>query len=197
MKKHVILAVFVIVLIIGFLTGFYLYRIKIANNSENLEIAEKIEDECTYIAEYNSVEDLISANSKQEKISPNCKITFKIFYKKCGHIIEKEEEIDKSNVNLTEKELRSKFPNWEIQRFTPTEITMYCQMDDFCNEHYKIKEENGSVSVYQIDKDNNEKFLRKTDIELKFLEDEDLNKLKDGIIVTSKRELNEVLEDFE
>ena len=185
-------------MIIGFFTGSYLYKInQIQKNNKQLEIAEQIEDECTAITEFNLEEELISANSKEQKTSPNCTIIFKIYYQKCGHLIEKKEEIKTSEVNLTEEELKNKFKDWEIQKFTSSEIVLYKEIDEFCNEHYVLREKNGNIAIFNLDQFNNENFLEMTDISIEYLENEDLEKLKNGIYINSKKELNKTLEDFE
>ena len=185
-------------MVIGFYAGSYLYKInQIQKNNKQLEIAEKIEDECTAISELNSKEELISANSKEQKTSPNCAIIFKIYYQKCGHLIEKKEEIKTSEVNLTEEELKSKFKDWQIQKFTSSEIILYKEIDDFCNEHYVLREKNGNIAVFNVNQNNKEELIQITDISIEYLEEEDLEKLKSGIYINSKKELNKTLEDFE
>ena len=198
MKKYTIATIIIIITIIGFFTGIYLYKIIDVENNSNIEIAkEQIEDECTYLGEFAYNDNLISANSSEEKTSPNCVVVLKIYYEECGHIIEKKETIKDADVNLTEKELQERFPDWEIQKFTSSEIVLYKEVNDFCNEHYMVKEQDGYVVIFSIDKNNNKTFLEKTNISILYLEDEDLNKLKSGIYVESKKELNKILEDFE
>ena len=53
------------------------------------------------------------------------------------------------------------------------------------------------ISVYKIDNNNKEIFYRNTNIAVKYLAEEDKDKLKSGIKVYSKEELNAALEDFE
>ena len=43
----------------------------------------------------------------------------------------------------------------------------------------------------------NEKFLRSTDISSEYLTPEDLEKLKNGIEIYTKKDLNKTIEDFE
>ena len=48
MKKYTIITIVVIGLILGFITGTYLYKINHINDkNEPEQIAEKIEDDCT------------------------------------------------------------------------------------------------------------------------------------------------------
>lgn len=198
MKKYAFLII-VIVMTLGFFTGSYLYKINRIesneNNEDNLKISELIEDECTAITEYGS--NLISTNSKEQKISPNCLIVLKIYYKKCGHLSESKKNIEEVDVNLTEEELKAKFPDWELQKFTPSEIVLYKEVNEFCNEHYVLKEKDGNIVVFSLDENNNEKLEETTSISTNYLEEEDLEKLKSGIYIISKKELNKALEDFE
>ena len=199
MKKYTIITIIVIGIILGFLTGVYLYKInQISDKEELIEIAE-IEDECTEIAELNESGklDLVRTNSNDQKTSPNCVLTLKIYYNNCGHLIEKKEDIKETEVNMTEEELKDKFSEWEIQKFTPTEIVMYKEVNEFCNEHYLLKEKDGYISIYSLDENNNEKFIETTDISIEYLTEEDLENIEKGITVYTKKELNKTIEDFE
>ena len=198
MKKYTV--IMVVALILGFLVGVYLYKINYKkNNNEEMKIAQKVEDECTDFAELeaNGALTTIVTNGQEEKISPNCLLTLKIYYKTCGHLIEKSKNIEQSLVNLTEEELRKQLPEWEIQKFTPEQIVLYKELNEFCNEHYKLKIENGYVRIYELNEQNNEKLLKSTEISSEYLTPEDLKKLRTGIEVYTKKELNKTIEDFE
>ena len=41
---------------------------------------------------------------------------------------------------MTEEELNERFKDWVIQKFTPTEIVLYKEIDAFCDEHFLLKE---------------------------------------------------------
>ena len=76
-------------------------------------------------------------------------------------------------------------------------IVLYKELNEFCNEHYKLKIENGYVRIYEVDEQKNEKLLKSTDISSEYLTTEDLEKLKNGIEIYTKKELNKTIEDFE
>ena len=84
MKRYTIIAILTIGIILGFFTGVYLYRINKINNEQIEYTAEKVEDECTIIGKLDEEElqNLISTNSNEEKTSPNCVLTLKIYYEK-------------------------------------------------------------------------------------------------------------------
>jgi len=199
MKKYTIIAIIIVGITLGFLTGLYLYRInKIDYNNKEI-IAETIEDDCTAIAQLNDEElsNIIQTSKTQEKTSPNCMITLKVYYEICEHLIETRKNIEEPQVNLTEEELKRKFPDWEIQKFTSNEIVLYKEINEFCNEHFLLKEEDGYISIYKLDKNNNLQFFQTTEISTDYLAEEDLNKIINEIKVYTQKELNKILEDFE
>ena len=105
--------------------------------------------------------------------------------------------IEDAVVNMTEQELREKFYEWEIQKFTPTEIVLYKELDGFCNEHFLLKEKDGYIAIYKLDENNNSELFKTTEISIEYLAEEDLENIKQGIKIYTKRELNKTLEDFE
>lgn len=198
MKKYTSIILIFIVIIIGFYTGFYLYKIKHLNNDNNINIGEEtIEDECTILGELEEKGQIISTNNDENKVSPNCIITLKIYYKKCGHLVEKKEIINNTEVNLTQSEIQEKFNDWELQKFTSKEIVLYKEVNEYCGEHYMLKEKDGYVAVFKLDENKNEEFIENTDIATKYLTENDYEKIKNKIYVYSKKELSKTLEDFE
>ena len=199
MKKYTIIAIVTVGIILGFFTGIYLYKINELDNSEQIQIAQTVEDECTALGELSDqeLENLITTSSEEEKSSPNCVITLKVYYNKCQHLIESKQKIEDTEVNLTEEELGERFSDWEIQKFTPTEIVLYKEVDEFCNEHYLLKEDNGYIAIYKLDENENETLYETTEIPTEYLPEEDQEKIQNGMKIYTEKELNKTLEDFE
>ncbi len=199
MKKYTIITIITIGIILGFLTGIYLYRLNRITHEQKDYIAEKVEDECTAIGELDEEElaNLITTNNSEEKTSPNCIITLKVYHEACGHLIESRQSIEETEVNITEEELKEKFSDWEVQKFTPTEIVLYKEVDEFCDEHYLLKEDNGYITIYKLDENDNAQIYNTTDISTEYLAEEDLEQIRNGIKVCTDKELNKTLEDFE
>ena len=53
------------------------------------------------------------------------------------------------------------------------------------------------IAIFKLDQNNNQTFLEKTDISTEYLTEKDLENIKRGIIIYSKKELNKTIEDFE
>ena len=199
MKKYTVIAIIAVGILLGFLTGLYLYKINQIDYSNTEIIAETIEDDCTAIAQLNNedISNLIETNNKEEKTSPNCIIALKVYYETCEHLIETRKNIEEAQVNLTEEEVKQRFEDWEIQKFTPNEIVLYKEVNEFCNEHFLLKEENGYIAIYKLDKNENAEIFQTTEISTDYLADEDLEQIKNGIKVYTEKELNKTLEDYE
>ena len=65
------------------------------------------------------------------------------------------------------------------------------------NTKYTIKNENDYVTIYKIEENGEEALFKTTTINTKYLTDEDLEILDQGIEIIGREELNRLLEDFE
>jgi len=128
-----------------------------------------------------------------------CYISFeKKYYNDCGHLREEEKKIDEKLINKTESEFQIEYIGWEIQKFTPSEITVYKEVYDFCDEHYLLKEMEGEIIIYALDKNGNQReVIRETGIQTKYLSEVDIENLKKGINVYGEKDLNQIIEDYE
>ena len=62
---------------------------------------------------------------------------------------------------------------------------------------YILKSENSIINIYYINERNEEILYKTTDISTKYLSEEDIKELEEGIEVKGIQELNKKLEDFE
>lgn len=195
MKKYIVL-ILIIGLAASIILGFYLHKLS------------KIDEQIAFEAEYRKLETeniirqaenvLEETSSIEEKTTPNTKLIEKIYYRDCEHLVTEEKEISEELINKTKSEMQIEYIGWEIQKFTSNEVTVYKEVNDYCNEHYMLIENEGQIVVYKLDKyDNKQEKIKETGIYTKYLPDEDMKNLKNGIRVNSKKELNQYLEDFE
>ena len=99
---------------------------------------------------------------------------------------------------MTKDDLIEEYPNWEIKEFSKERVVLYKEEQGFCNEHYLVKDVDGLVTIYNMD--NNDKannLVEITEIETKYLTENDQENLKEGIKVYTKQKLNKLIEDFE
>lgn len=193
--KKVLWLFLVLAIVIGFFVGKYLY-IK-ENNNENEVVGENIAG--TKVNTVNIIENVdVPTSTKDEKISVNTKIVQQLYYNKCNHMIETVMKDTTKYINMTEDMLKKEFPNWEIKEFTSEKVVLYREEEDFCNEHFLVKDVDGYVTIYTLNASNEVlEILKTTDIATKYLTDADKSSLKDGITIYTEKNLNKLIEDFE
>lgn len=196
MKKWGIIIAFIIIFIIAIFVGNYIYDS--SNKEENTIKSENTSNSIVNQVDYSVRNDItINTDSEEEKVSPNATLILKKHYKECDHTIKEYAEIPEEFVNLTKSEIEKEYPEWEVEKFTPLDIILIKEEEGFCNEHFILKEEQGVIIVYKIDKQGEESLYDTTGISVEYLTENDKLELKNGIKVYGKEELNSMLENYE
>lgn len=141
--------------------------------------------------------DVIFTSYSKFKVTPNTKIVFETIYNKCNHKDVKEEIASKEIVNFNEQELKNKYKDYEIKQFSVEKVILYKEIDEYCGNHFLLKEEEGVVAIYKIKNDGSEELMDLTDISVQYLPEADMLKLKNGIKIYGEKNLDKALEDFE
>lgn len=156
---------------------------------------ETVEDDC--MNEYMEENLTQTTSANEEKVAANAILILKKYYAKCDHTINEYVELPKELVNMTKNEVEEQYPEWEVIGFSPEKITLYKEFDESCNEHFKLKIEDGKVFIYKMNEDGKEEVYEKTNISSEYLTDTDLINIQNGLEVYGQEELNKVIEDFE
>ncbi len=200
MNKLIVTMLAIVVVIGAILTAVMVFTPKHSQDVEKIqtEIAEEeILDECTDEYEEMEYENTVKANTQEEKTSPNCSLTIKTYYPKCGHTKSEYTNLPQDFVNLSKEELQERYQDYEIQDFATNAIVIYQEKQGDCGEHYRVKDKNGTVTIYQVLEDGKEQEMETTGITTEYLPDTDKINMKNGIQVNGKQELNQLIEDFE
>lgn len=202
MKKVWIIGLIITIIIIGIILGIFIYNNNANNNKQNSIVeneinivSEKVTDECT--EEYQNSEKEIETDSQEEKISPNCLLTLKKYYEECNHTINEYVDIPQDLVNGTEEDLKNEYPYWQVEKYSSNDIILYKEFNSNCGQHFVLRENNGKITVYKINENNEEKVYENTEISVEYLSETDKIKISEGIRVNGIEELNQLLEDFE
>lgn len=194
-KGYLISIIGIIIFVILVTIGVIIYKNTTAeleqketNNIQNNQIEENL---------INSNIDLIQTTSEEEKVSPNCLFIFKIYYKKCEHIVVNKEIANDVMVNKTREDLENIYKDWNIVTFRNDEVLFYKEENGICKEHYILKELEDCIAIYSLDEEENQTLQEKTAIITTYLPEEDINRLKKGIKVYGRDRLNKALEDYE
>lgn len=204
MKKILFISAVIITLTGGIVGSLFMMKKnsqKPIQEKETIDykISDKITDEC--VDESNELGTAIleteTANSEEEKVSPNAIITFEKHYKDCEHTIKRYEKVATSLVNATREEVEEKNNNWTLKEFSTDKIVFYQELDGQCGEHYMLRDVEGKINIYKLDENGNETLINETDIATEYLTKTDMIDMENGLIVYGKENLNQLLEDFE
>jgi hypothetical protein len=198
LNKLYIFIIFLIVIVLGYFTGTYIYKINNINEKITPNyVAEVVDDECVIEGELYRNGELQEVLSEEEKLSPNAIICIEKYYKDCGHTVKTRNVIDISLVNYTKEDLQNKYEAYEVTSFSPSEAILYIELEGSCKEHYIVKDTHGYVTIYEIDDAGREILKQTTEIGTDFLTITDKANLESGILVYGNDSLNSLLEDFE
>ena len=196
-KTKIIIGIVLTILIIIASYILFFNKEEISNEitEENTYISEIIEDECT--EEYVKTRNLTTVSATEEKLASNAILILKKYYRKCEHTINEYVELPQELVNMTEEEVQAQYLDWEVIGFEKGKLTLYKEFDDVCQEHFKLRLEEGNVVVYIVNSEGKESLYEKTGISSEYLTETDLINMQDGLEIYGKEELNQIIEDFE
>lgn len=186
-KKVIALVIILITLII---TVIYI--------NGKMEVEEGFEKEFAIEPKEKNEEKEVIA--EEEKISPKAIMIKEINYKKCEHTTRSVEKIPSELVNLTFNELKDKiksdYKEWILKDYNEKEVKLYKTCEEECDQEFILREKNGKIAIFRRRNDIEELF-EETNIEIEYLTDIDKEKLKNGISLFGRENLNSTLEDYE
>ena len=194
-KKIIGIVLTILIIIASYILFFNKEEISNENIEYNTYISKIIEDECT--EEYIETKNATTVSATEEKLASNAILILKKYYLKCEHTINEYVELPQELVNMTEEEVQAQYSDWEVIGFEKGKLTLYKEFDDICQEHFKLRIEDGNVVVYIVNNDGTESFYEKTGISSEYLTETDLINMQDGLEIYGKEELNQIIEDFE
>ena len=151
-KVWIIVIISIVLLTIGGITGIYIYNINNTLNQNSIK-AKELADELKrkMIEEENRT---VSTSSNTVKTSPNSIVQKNTVYKICNHTVQKTEIIPEELINKEEKDIEQYYKDWQIKKFTSSEIVLYMEKDEYCDRHYVLKENNGVIAIYKVNQEN-------------------------------------------
>ena len=200
MNKKFLIIIIISFIILGSITGLVIYNLTSEKTPNTPEVALMSEENNTGVTEETNIVNnisTISTNFNEIRVSPNASLTFYKYFNTCGHTTKERITATDNLVNLTKDELANVYSDWQINKFTSSEIELYKEFDASCGEHYLVKSTNGYITIYLLKSDNSTELKETTDIAVKYLSLEDMNELENGVTLYGKDSLNAYIENFE
>lgn len=195
--SKIIIGICIIAMIFGISTYFIMKLINKSEPKTNIEQYAIKENTANKIDNIKISNEEIEVSSAEEKVSPNASVIIKKEYEDCGHVNEEKIELPGKMVNKTQEELEKEYEDYEIESFSSNEVILCKKIEGLCNEHYKIKEENGVIVIYGSNEEGEEILYDETGISTQYLPESDLINIKKGLQIYGKENLNKFIEDFE
>ncbi len=203
MNKVIATIIYIIVILGAIIMGMIIFNHK-SNKFEADKFAkvddleeENILDDCTDEYEELEANKIVQANSKDEKISPYCSFTIKTYYKECGHIKSEYLKLPEELVNCTKEQIKEKYKEYTLEKFSSNEIVLYQEKEGQCDEHYIVKDDEGKVKIYKKEQNGENSLVEETDISTEYLTKTDIMNMEKGIEINGKQNLNQFIENFE
>ena len=189
----VIILGIMILFCIGVMAGVYFYE-KEKTKDSNIPTKQLASIEQNEDKEENET---ISTSTLETKASPNCTVTEKQYFKGCDHLIKEIKEIPEEWINYTEEQVKAEYDAWKLESFTSNQIIVSQEKEGYCGMHYVVREHGEVLGIYTTDETGQETWKEDTDIATRYLTEEDLIKVQEGIKAIGDDQLHSVLEDFE
>lgn len=191
-KKVYVIGTAVLLFFISFGMGYLFMESMIKNQNHLISQQEDIDQ--------NNIED-IQIVKEENRITPNTFIEERIHYKECGHLVSNVYLAKENYVNMTKEEfseyIYNNSPELSVISFSNVKIVLWGEKHHLCKDHYIIGVENGKIAIYNID-DQGERVLEKIfeDYPIDLLREVDQERLLEGIVIDSKEELSDILENY-
>ena len=187
MNKRAILILTALILFFG---AAYITTLKFDKEKQEIILAEKEEEPDDNI-EVIKNEPVISTNAEETKTTPNTELVLKKIYKDCGHSKAETATLPEEMVNLNKEELSEKYKTWNIEKFAKEEVILSKEVESFCGEHFLVIEEEGIVSIYNLDETGNRTLRETSEIAYEYLPETDKIILKNRNICIQPRRLKQ------
>lgn len=207
-KKNIGLVIVALIFFIAFSFGYYL------NYGGNDNIDKKMtysDDTSDYripdsIRNPSAAGDIITNVDAQEVQSTNAgtdsfitsstKVIFKTYFTLCGHMLDKDPINMEDLINLSEGELKLKYPDWRVNEFSRQQVILSREISTYCPRHYIIGVKDEYIAIYVYDSEGKKVLYEETEISISTLTAEDQKNLEYGIVADSEDELQQKLEGF-
>ncbi len=201
----------IILFTLGFIAvgimGFYIgYRVYPTRNEENKSI---VIDESEQRSEINDPEanidpdpsdDITPVNIVENSISLDTKIIFRSHFTKCQTIKDEPMTATEDMIGLKEDAFETYaaelYPDWQMVRFSKEEVILFQRKDQICPDHFFVSELEGYIVVFKYTETGERYVVEKTDIPVAHLPEIDQEKIKRGILIRNRSEVNQLLEDY-
>lgn len=195
---------FLLVGIVGFVIGYNVYPMRNdINNSVTIDEGEGnlTEDpNNTDPVEKQPDNNTTPVTIVENSVGLDTRIIFRTHYTRCQTIKDDAVESFEAIVGLKEAGFKAyaleEYMDWQVVRFSAEEIILFQRKDQICPDHYYVSENEGYIVVFKFNEAGERYIVERTNIPVSHLPDIDQEKIRRGILVRTREEVNQLLEDY-
>lgn len=130
-------------------------------------------------------------------IDKSTKIVYEYCYSDDGYVETMEDTPPYFLLNLTREEVEDKLKDWQIKKFSDSEVVLQKNIEGKGRENYIIGEYEGLVAVFYEEEVDGEHIMEITETPVNSLPEEEQIKIKNGVKVKGQNELIKCMENYE
>ncbi|KAB3527684.1 BofC C-terminal domain-containing protein [Alkaliphilus serpentinus] len=189
---------------IGFATGYYVYQNRLADPPDiSLEDPNNnplYKDPPDVNNPDHDPENETPVTRNELSIGSTTRVVFRTLYTSCQSIRDNVMEPLNEMIGLRESSfkdyVKDNLSEWQVVRFSTDEVVLFRRLDQICPDHFFVTELEGYIAVFRFSEDGEKILIEKTSIPISVLPAIDQDKLKRGIILKDRDEVNRLLEDY-
>lgn len=137
------------------------------------------------------------ASLEKPVIDKSTKLIYEYCYSEDGYVERVEDTPPYFLINLSREEVEEKLKDWQVKKFSNTEVILQKNITGKGCENYIISEYEGLVAVFYAEAVDGENIMEITETPVNSLPEEEQIKIKNGIKIKGQNELIKCMENYE
>ncbi|NLJ41216.1 MAG: hypothetical protein GX352_06380 [Clostridiales bacterium] len=192
-KKNLFFVITLIVIMIlsGYTVGRFVGKNNIKDNAGNLGYR-------TISAEDSADREVGGRDIPFITITPDTRLIFEKEYLRCGDSRVEERRAEPYEIGLSRQEMTLRFPEWYIKEYSMEKVVLVKEIDDYCSNHFILKERDGRVVVYMPSEYEDEyRSITETGIIIGVLPSDMQEDIHKGLVLDSLEDIETFIENFD
>ena len=197
-KNKYIIAVFLVLAMMagGYALGMHIGQERIKENVKNNNEEQGFE---TMHTARKSAKEITGQELPVIDITTeNTLLIFETYYTSCNDKIVEERKAQGDEIGLSRQKIEAKFPDWDVHEFSYARIILTKQLEDYCPNHFVLKDRDGMVVIYMPSEEKNEeRNIQQTQISIDKLPPDVQDEIRKGVVMDSLEEVEYFMESLD
>lgn len=196
-NRYIIVTLLVLVMMAGgYVLGMHVGHQRLKENLKNNNNEPGFETMQT--ARKGDREIIRQETAKMDITTENTLLIFETNYTRCNDKIVEKRKAEDGETGLSRLDIKTKFPDWDVGEFSSVQVVLSKVLDDYCPNHFVLKDKDGMVVIYMPSEDENkERDIQRTQISINKLPPDVQDEIKEGLVMDSLEEVEFFMESLD